>query len=271
MSNFQISWDTGRTLNTYLVDAVDARYRFDTHVFEAFVAGHWTNYGGGGITEQAGTGEYFGTLPTTGIPAGTYAVTVRDRLGLTPDIADPVIASAVFDYDGSGTWSAPAATLAADLVVIGNQTADVQQRITDLQGSMNVALDGIAAIPAAVNASLTTAHGAGAWNLSGGGGGSGGTGTGDVLVTHNYGGTDSYRATDPDGNPLDGVNVYAYAADVYNTATVGVRPDAQTVTGSDGRWIAPLHLDPGDYKLVFSDPGERVDLVSDLTVTEPAP
>lgn len=95
------------------------------------------------------------------------------------------------------------------------------------------------------------------------GAGSTGTGTGDVLVTQDTGGTDTYRVM-YNSLPVDGAQVYAYSPDAY---VPGGQPDAQTVTGSDGRWISGLFLDPGAYKLVFVLPGHFQTTVLDLTVS----
>jgi hypothetical protein len=43
-------------------------------------------------------------------------------------------------------------------------------------------------------------------------------------------------------------------------------PNAQSLTGADGRWLKPMHLNAGAYKLVVSKPNQFVDKVSDLTV-----
>jgi hypothetical protein len=138
--------------------------------------------------------------------------------------------------------------------------------IQDVQATRAAKIDNldstITGIPAAVNTSLAIAHGSGDWSATGSGGG---TGTGDVTVNHNYGATDAYRVLDHSSNPVDGAVVYAYDAATYATSTA-LTPDAQTFTGSDGRWTAPLHLDAGSYKLVFSKPGSIVDKVVDLVV-----
>lgn len=77
--------------------------------------------------------------------------------------------------------------------------------------------------------------------------GGGGTGNGDIAVDHDYGGTDAYRFTLADGTT--GVD------DALVTAFINGTADAQTRTGSDGRFVAPLMLDAGTYTLVYSARG----------------
>lgn len=90
-----------------------------------------------------------------------------------------------------------------------------------------------------------------------------GVGTGDVLITQDYGGSDLYRVM-YNGLPVDGADIYAFEATSYGPAAT---PNAQTRTGSDGRWIYGIMLDPGSYRLQFSKPGQFVDQVLTLTVT----
>jgi hypothetical protein len=89
-------------------------------------------------------------------------------------------------------------------------------------------------------------------------------GAGDRFVNHNYGVTDAYRVMHS-GSPVDGANLYAYDASSYGSAT-RLLPNAQSLTGADGRWLKPMHLNAGAYKLVVSKPNQFVDKVSDLTV-----
>lgn len=96
-------------------------------------------------------------------------------------------------------------------------------------------------------------------------GGGSGSGNGDIAVNHSYGSTDAYRVLNSEtGEPIDDVLVAAYEG---STATG--TPDAQTRTGSDGRWISSLMLDAGTYTLVFSKAGVMETTSVSLTVTEP--
>jgi hypothetical protein len=160
--------------------------------------------------------------------------------------------------------SGTAPTLANTRINQANQIGT--NAIQDVQATRAAKIDNLDAtitgIPAAVNTNLAIAHGSGDWSATGSGGSAG---TGDVTVNHNYGATDAYRVLDHSSNPVDGAVVYAYDAATYATSTA-LTPDAQTFTGSDGRWTAPLHLDAGSYKLVFSKPGSIVDKVVDLVV-----
>ena len=89
------------------------------------------------------------------------------------------------------------------------------------------------------------------------------SGGGDVAVNHDYGGTDNYRAVDPDGNPIDDVLITAYL--VLDTARATIID--QVRTGSDGRWLSAMMLDADDYVLVFAKPGVFSSFEQPLTVT----
>jgi hypothetical protein len=105
MSDVQFSWISGKTVDVYVTNGSDQRYRFDTHVFENFNAANWAQYGSS-LTEQGASGDYFGNLPTTGVAAGNYTITARERQGANPAIGDPVIgAPTLMTYSGVA-WSA---------------------------------------------------------------------------------------------------------------------------------------------------------------------
>jgi hypothetical protein len=76
-----------------------------------------------------------------------------------------------------------------------------------------------------------------------------GTGNGDTPIDHNTGGVDRLRVTSS-GQSVDDALITAYLSDDFNSDVPS--PAAQTRTGSDGRWIAPLMLDAGSYVLVVS-------------------
>ncbi len=91
----------------------------------------------------------------------------------------------------------------------------------------------------------------------------GGGGDGDVVVNHNYGGTDALRITEG-GIPKDGAVIRAYVASAYDAGSYSAI--AKAVTGSDGRWITPMMLDPDAYVLVITSVGTQVSIAR-ITVT----
>jgi hypothetical protein len=81
-----------------------------------------------------------------------------------------------------------------------------------------------------------------------------GTGTGDIAVNHNYGGTDARRVLESDGTtPVDAAIIRAYLTSEYNAGNIDPNPPV-TVTGANGRWLAPLMLDAGAYTLTVWNP-----------------
>jgi hypothetical protein len=91
------------------------------------------------------------------------------------------------------------------------------------------------------------------------------TGDGDVLVDHNYGGTDELLVEDDDGNAIDGATIRAVTqADYDNGNPYNI--NGKTTTGADGRWVAPLMLNPDDYYLVISKPQSIETKLVELTV-----
>ena len=88
-------------------------------------------------------------------------------------------------------------------------------------------------------------------------------GAGSVLVDHNYGGTDNLRVVDPSGAGVRDALIQAFLSSDYeagNTEQTFIK--GVTHTDMDGRWVHPLRLDPGSYRLVVSHPNYRVDVVS---------
>lgn len=99
-----------------------------------------------------------------------------------------------------------------------------------------------------------------------GGGGGDGVGTGDVAVDHSFGGTDALRYVDPDGFGIDGATVKAYLASDYDAAPPAYRVRGQTATKSDGRWVAPLQLDPATaYVIVVEKVGMDTAAIARIT------
>lgn len=80
-------------------------------------------------------------------------------------------------------------------------------------------------------------------------------GSGDVAVDHDTGGVDNLRA-ERGGVGVDEVVIRAYLTADWDAGVHTVR--GQAVTGTDGRWIAPMYLDAGAYTFVFAKPGAYV-------------
>lgn len=104
---------------------------------------------------------------------------------------------------------------------------------------------------------------AGALELAPSGGG-GGTGAGEIPVDHHTGGTDAMRYL-LSGQPADNVTIRAYLKSDYDAGTRVVR--GTTRTGPDGRWLAPLMLDPGTYYLIAQIPSVTEALLTEVTVS----
>lgn len=99
-----------------------------------------------------------------------------------------------------------------------------------------------------------------------------GAGTGCASVDHDYDGTDSLRYVDAEGQPIAGADVLLYRAADFTAVQTLPTDDkivAATTTGSDGRWVTPLLVDPGEYVLVLRKTGSFGPDVTALTVTRP--
>lgn len=98
-----------------------------------------------------------------------------------------------------------------------------------------------------------------------GGGGSGGIGSGDVSINHNggIGVTVDGVASSADcmrifsaGVAKDDVEIVAFTNADYMAGNTGTaNRQATTRTGDDGRWVTPMMLDAGSYKLIFNGRG----------------
>ena len=95
-------------------------------------------------------------------------------------------------------------------------------------------------------------------------GGGGGTGDGDIPVDHNFGDQDALQIL-MNGNPVDNAVIRAYTTESYESGNLASTPPL-TRTGSDGRWLAPLMLDPDDYTLVILNPATGITDVQEITV-----
>lgn len=110
-----------------------------------------------------------------------------------------------------------------------------------------------------VGIDLAAAHGAGSWLT----GTDSGTGSGSVAVDHNTGGVDALRYESAPEVGIDAAEVRAYYRVDYDA---GFRTPAyciaRTRTGPDGRWVAPLHLDPGLYVISISAVGYKTNTIN---------
>ncbi|MHA2279269.1 MAG: carboxypeptidase-like regulatory domain-containing protein [Promethearchaeota archaeon] len=92
-------------------------------------------------------------------------------------------------------------------------------------------------------------------------------GQGTISIDHNFGATDNYRVMSS-GTPLSDVDIRAFVETDYEA---GLRANkyivGQSRTGTDGRWVSVIRLDPGNYVLEFSKPGQYRTATVDVTVT----
>lgn len=91
----------------------------------------------------------------------------------------------------------------------------------------------------------------------------GGSGNGDIEVNHDTGGTDNLRYV-YNGSGLDDATVRAYLASEYSAGIFTVR--GQSITGSDGRWTAPMMLDANTYTFTFAKDGYELAVVTPVVV-----
>jgi hypothetical protein len=95
------------------------------------------------------------------------------------------------------------------------------------------------------------------WDDGTGGGSGSGTGSGTIPVDQDTGGTDALRYVTAGGVGIPRATILAYLATDYAAGHTGsAYVVASTSTGPDGRWAAPLLLDPGTYVLAFGVPGQ---------------
>lgn len=88
---------------------------------------------------------------------------------------------------------------------------------------------------------------------------------GATPVDHDFGGTDELRYVDPSGASIPGAVIQVYTREDYDA---GRRSNAfvagRTDTGTDGRWLQPVMLTPGDYVVILYRQGlfgpTRVDI-----------
>lgn len=92
-------------------------------------------------------------------------------------------------------------------------------------------------------------------------------GEGTTSIDHNFGGTDNYRVT-ASGTPLSDVDIRVFVRTDYDA---GLRANkhivGQSRTGTDGRWVSIIRLDPGNYVIEFSKTGQYRTNTANITVT----
>lgn len=105
-NELQLSYPTGATLDAILLDSTGQAW--NGSAFEAVVSGHWSTYAIA-MAEAAGTGLYFGDMPS--VAAGLYTVSVRLRAGASPSPTDTAVGGGDIDTrPSSGGSAAPAIT-----------------------------------------------------------------------------------------------------------------------------------------------------------------
>ncbi len=95
-------------------------------------------------------------------------------------------------------------------------------------------------------------------------------GSGAILVNHNYGGTDNLRYVAPNGVGIDNATIQVFVKSDYDAGKRGRGYIiAESVTGTDGRWVRDVALDPGEYTVVFFKQGLYSPTVTNITVANP--
>lgn len=209
---------------------------------------------------DAGHANYYqAAYPPANTPAGRYAVAVYQKAGANLALSDaPVSESFGFAWDGTSVVPDETAvdlTIAKLAAMIATPGGVPQWSGTSLQQMVPILLDAdrtTHTAPNSVGEGLNAAVGSS-------------TGDGDTPVDHNYGGTDALRVLES-GVPVDDATIRAYVAADYDAGTFAAKPPT-TFTGSDGRWTAPLMLDPDAYVLVVSKANAIVTKIVRLTVT----
>ncbi len=140
MSDVQLPWTTGKTVDAFVLNGSDQWYRTDTHVFEAYNAANFNVYKTQ-LTEQGASGIYIGTLPTTGVAAGTYNIHARERQSGSAAPSDPVVGGpAGLDYDGA-VWHPQEDTIDISLAAISGQVGNVQSTQTTMSATLDITVN----------------------------------------------------------------------------------------------------------------------------------
>lgn len=90
--------------------------------------------------------------------------------------------------------------------------------------------------------------------------------SGTVAIDHNFGNTDNFRVL-VNGTPLADVTIRAFVKSDYDAGRVSnAFVVGQTKTGTDGRWLSVIRLDPAIYTLEFSKSAAYRTSTTNITV-----
>lgn len=93
-------------------------------------------------------------------------------------------------------------------------------------------------------------------------------GDGSISVDHDYGGDDALAYIIDGGHPVDNARIHAFLKTDYDAEhRTSAYVVAEARTDANGRWLAPMRLDPGEYTLVFFKQGEYGPDTQEITVT----
>lgn len=97
-------------------------------------------------------------------------------------------------------------------------------------------------------------------------------GCGQIVVDHDYGGTDALIYTTDSGCPVEGADVYVFTKTAFDAAGETIARNlavGKTRTRVNGRWLQSLRLDTGNYVILYEKPGEFGPDTHELTVEPP--
>ena len=100
-------------------------------------------------------------------------------------------------------------------------------------------------------------------------------GCGNIIVNHNFGGSDQLAYVSTNGDGVAGAHVYIFKQSDVTSAhpslparTLAI---AQTNTVANGRWGTPVRLKPGSYSVLYEKIGAYGPDLYPLTVSSPSP
>jgi len=97
-------------------------------------------------------------------------------------------------------------------------------------------------------------------------------GCGQIVVDHDYTGTDALIYTTAAGCAVEGADVYVFTQaefDEHGTTIARTLAVGKTKTRVNGRWLQSLRLDVGDYVILYEKPGEYGPDTYELEVEPP--